>query len=280
MSVIASRYSLYRRSNRIYYIGYYTGGRRRWKSTGTTTKSEALEVLREFGNVLQETPRDVPTGDFIEKFLAYSEGNHAKNTVRLFSQVLNNFLLLMKHVSLREITPEHIDRYKTKRLREIRPVSVNIELRMLKSAFATALRWKLIDENPCKGVPFARIPDQAPVFLTPKDFERLIRAIPHMWMRELVVFAVITGLRMGEILNLCWRDVDLDRGIIHIQSSPRFRTKQGRRRTVPLNITALAILKSRRETGVGEYVFTLNGQKISADWLTHLFKRYMSGRPI
>jgi integrase len=146
---------------------------------------------------------------------------------------------------------------------------------MLKSAFSTAVRWKLIPENPCKGVQFARIPEQAPVFMSPGDFEKLIKTISEPWFRELVVFAVVTGLRRGEISNLQWGNVDLERRIIQVQSDVRFKTKQGRRRTVPLNSTALEILKSREESrGLG-YVFTFNGQRVSCDWITHLFKRYV-----
>jgi site-specific recombinase XerD len=174
-----------------------------------------------------------------------------------------------------DVSAVHIDRYKTARLQKVKPVSVNVELRMLKSAFGTALRWKTVDENPCKGVPLAHVPDQMPIFLTPNDFETLIHSIPEPWFRELVVFAVLTGLRRAEIVNLRWVDVDLDRGVIHIQSSPRFKTKQGRRRTVPLNSTALEMLKAKRNQQGGEHVFTLHGEGISPDWVSHLFKRYV-----
>jgi integrase len=157
----------------------------------------------------------------------------------------------------------------------VRPVSVNVELRMLKSAFSTALRWKLISENPCRDVPFAQVPDQAPIFITPADFGKLIQAISETWLKELVIFAVLTGLRRGEILNLRWLDVDMERGIINIQSSPRFKTKHGKRRTIPLNSTALEILRKKMEHPGGEYVFTLDGARISGDWVSHLFKRYV-----
>jgi integrase len=47
-----------------------------------------------------------------------------------------------------------------------------------------------------------------PIFLTPKDFETLIHTIPEIWFRELVVFAVLTGLRRAEIVNLPCVDVE------------------------------------------------------------------------
>jgi integrase len=47
-------------------------------------------------------------------------------------------------------------------------------------------------------------------------------------------------MRRGEILNLRWSDVDLDRGAIHLQT-----TKNGECRFIPLVRIALDLLKSR-----------------------------------
>jgi integrase len=257
MPVSAYRFSLYRRSNRIYYIGYYQEGHRRWKSTGVTTRTEALTVLTEFRSLFQNRQRRANYSQFCEEFLSYAVMQNASRTVALFRQVLRGFGSVVKNMPLRDLTSQHI------------------ELRMLKSAFNTALRWKLISENPCKGVPFAHVPEQAPIFITPGDFERLIRTISETWLKELVVFAVLTGLRRAEIVNLRWVDVEMERGVILIQSSPRFKTKQGKRRTIPLNSTALELLRKKKEHQGGEYVFTLNGGRISGDWVSHLFKRYV-----
>jgi len=275
MSVSSPRFSLYKRSNRIYYIGYYQNGRRRWKSTGGTTRSEALKALSDFKGLIEPAHRTINYPQFQTEFMTYAGVHNAKRTVDLFRNVLKGFKRVVRNSLITDITAVHIDRYKTMRLQEVKPVSVNIELRMLKSAFGTALRWKMIVENPCKGVPFAQLPEQSPIFLTPKDFEKLIRKIPEIWFRELVVFAVLTGLRRAEIVNLRWVDVDMDRGVINIQSSPRFKTKQGKRRTIPLNSTGHELLRTKRERQAGEYVFTLDGGRISGDWVSHLFKRYV-----
>ena len=63
MSVNSPRFSLYKRSNKIYYISYYANGRRRWKSTGASTKSDALKAFTELRELLAE-PRRVLTFGF------------------------------------------------------------------------------------------------------------------------------------------------------------------------------------------------------------------------
>lgn len=284
MSVISSRFSLFKRSNQVYYIGYYQDGRRRWKSTGATVKADALKALTEFKELLQERARSVSLQQFVSEFLAYGEGNYSRKTLTLYKAILGGFLSFARNASLRELTSEHVDKFKAKRLKEktkskhpkeISPVSVNVELRMLKAAFNTARRWKLLDADIFDGVRLAEVPERAPLFLTHQDFEKLIACIKENWFREVVIFAVLTGMRRGEILNLQWSNVDLQRRLVHIESGPSFRTKQGRRRTIPLNDTATLLLSSKQGKSPSEYVFTLNDKKIYENWVTHLFKRYV-----
>jgi len=276
MSVNPHRFSLYKRSNLIYYVGYYQEGRRKWKSTGATTKPEALKALTRLRELLQERVRSISLGQFSEEFLAYAKANHSPKSVLLFESVLESFGNLFPKLSLRELTPEHIDKFKTKRLgQKLSPVSVNIELRMLRSALNSGRRWKFLESDLFEGFSFVPVPQQSPVFLTRDDFQKLIERIEENWLREVVTFAVLTGMRRGEITHLKWSDIDLSKRVIHLQTSETFRTKQGKRRTIPLSDTAFYLLKSREGKSPAEYVFTLNDQPIFEGWVTHLFKRYV-----
>jgi integrase len=58
--------------------------------------------------------------------------------------------------------------------------------------------------------------------------------------REFVLFAANTGMRRGEILGLTWKAVDFDRRTVAV-----FKSKNGERRTIPINQTAMAILRGR-----------------------------------
>jgi len=91
----------------------------------------------------------------------------------------------------------------------------------------------------------------------------------------IVLFAVLTGMRRGEILNLHWCDVDLVRKAVRIQSNASWQSKHGKRRTIPLSQTANLLLQRKVGISASEYVFTLNDAKIYENWVTHLFKRYV-----
>jgi integrase len=287
MSVTSPRFSLYkRRDTQTFSIGYYVNGKRRWKSTGSTTKPEALKALTQFKELLRQRSASVLYSEFVTRFLAFAEADHAPKTIILYRAVLRSFADLVRGASLREITPETVDKFKAKRLKAVKnpkaekpvtisPVSVNVELRALRAAFNVALRWGMIDSNPCNGVSLVCVPDVEPAYLRAEDFERLLQCIRENWLREVVLFAVLTGLRRGEILNLRWNDVDLARKLVQVQSSGTFRTKHGRRRTVPLNETALFVLNARHGKSASEYVFTLNDKPLNAGWVTHRFKKHV-----
>jgi integrase len=73
-------------------------------------------------------------------------------------------------------------------------------------------------------------------------------------------------------VNLRWTQVDLDRRVLNIQSAGNFKTKKGKRRTVPLHSVAVMLLR-KKEQESEDFVFTLNGQRLYEDWITRHFKR-------
>ena len=174
---------------------------------------------------------------------------------------------------LNKITAKHWDTYRIERLKSVSPVSVNIELRTLKAFLNTVVRWGNLEHNPFNKQPFATVPEFSPLFFTKGDFQKLLNVLKHSWLKEAVVFTVLTGLRRGELINLRWQDVDLQRRIFTVQSNPTFKTKQGKKRVLPLNEMAFHLLSSKHSKNIGEYVFTHRGKQIAEDWLNQLFKR-------
>jgi integrase len=267
---------LSRRSNGVYYLWYDTEfGARKKVSTNTTLKSEALTFLRTFDREKLVREKSKRLSHFTVEFLVFARTTYSAKTNELYERILRVFREHAGDMLLSAITARQIDAYKATRLGKVKAVSVNIEIRTLRAAFSTAKRWKLITENPCTGVSSIPIPEESPTFLTSSDFEKLLAVIREGWFKELVVFAVLTGLRRGELCNLRWQDVDLVQRIIQIRSAGTFKTKFGKRRTVALNSTALSILQSRQHHSPSEYVFTIRDERIRDDYVCRLFKRYV-----
>lgn len=277
---------LSKRENGIWYLWYKTDfGKKLKVSTGARRKSEAFNFLRDFHQTkrVPENPgKQIYLTQFTHEFLPYAQSTFSRATFHIYEVVLKRFLMLTGDVPLNSITPLHLDRYridrlghKTKRGTTLSPVSVNIELRALRAAMNTAVRWNLIEIGPCARMRQMPVADVQPAYFTKEDFNTLLKAIREQWLRELLVFAVSTGMRRGEILNLRWQDVDLERRLIHIQSNPTFRTKMGKRRVIPMNEIVYALLCRKNACTFPEYVFHRCGRKISENHATKKLKSYI-----
>lgn len=271
----------------IYYLWFTIDGKRKRVSTRCHLKSDALKFLQSFKAEEQQKrsmARRVLLQTFTTDFLLFSEGNFSKGTTLGYKGSLNNLLKIIGNVPLSSITPQHWDLYKVERLktvldsetnRTLSPVTVNIELRTLRASFNTAVRWGIMQSNPFSNQKLVSVPEASPVFFTKTDFQKLLNAVKEGWLKEIIVFATLTGLRRGEIVNLRWCDVDLQRKTIRVQSSATFKTKNGKSRIIPINETALYILKAIANKNLSEFVFILNDKPIYGDWLSAKLKEYV-----
>jgi integrase len=95
-----------------------------------------------------------------------------------------------------------------------------------------------LKENPLDKVTLKAKDNRRERRLKDGEYEKLLAAArtrQNPFIEKIVVFAIETGMRRGEILNLCWDQVDLKRRSVTILES-----KNGYSRTIP--ITQLAAL--------------------------------------
>lgn len=278
--------SLFRRSNGIYYLLTTENGKRKWTSTRERDKRLALRRANDLLERSEPEPQPVsqppapplPSSStlagFRVEFLAYARTAFAPGTVDMYAHALGSVQTLMGDRPLGSVSARDADAYKARRIKEGRsPVSLNIELRTLRAAFQTAVRWGLLEKNPWKEVSLVRIPERQPVYFTREQFGKLLGAVRKPWLRDLIVACVSTGLRRGEVLNLRWSDVDWDSGVLKIQSSTAFRTKAGKRRAVPINETLRELLLRRLRSRTCDHVFTDESGPVRPDHFTHSFKK-------
>jgi integrase len=242
----------------------------RKKAADAGNLPDALIALTQFEELLKTKPKTANLAQFTTDFLEY-----AKPTVNIATIALRHLQSIAGDCLLTSLTQKHLDLYKTERLQAVRPTSVNVELRALRTIMNIAVRWRLLGSNPFSKMQLVRVPDLPPSYLNKADFEKLLAVIREEHFKELVIFAVVTGMRRGEILNLRWSDLDLNQKLVHIQSGPTFKVKCGKRRTIPLNEAAVQMLRARFGHSVGEYVFTLSGEKFPESYVTHKFKDYV-----
>jgi len=151
------------------------------------------------------------------------------------------------------VTSLDIEKFKSQRAKEVSPATVNRALAVLKSMLNRAVTWGKVDSNPCKAVKKLQENNQRLRFLEREEIGRLLDCCSEH-IKPIVVVALNTGMRKGEILGLKWRDIDIKRGIIHLSS-----TKSGEKREVPMNEVAQKTIIGVLKHPESQYVFC-NGE--------------------
>ena len=158
------------------------------------------------------------------------------------------------HCLLSSVTPAKIVECRDRLLREPTgsrsvhaPATVVRYLAVLSHAFSVAMKeWGWVDDNPCRKVTRPREPRGRVRFLDADERERLLQACREstaVLLYPIVVLAIATGMRRGEMLNLLWPQVNLVQGVINLEE-----TKNGERRAVPLTGHALEQLRELGNT--------------------------------
>ncbi|BCA80300.1 site-specific integrase [Desulfuromonas sp. AOP6] len=141
---------------------------------------------------------------------------------------------------LATIKGSDIAKYRDERLLERSPITVNNELILLSHLFTVARKeWGLEGlRNPVSDIRKPKQPAGRERRLLPGEEEQLLKSAP-VKLRPIIVLALETAMRLGELTELNWNNVDLTRKIAHLTE-----TKNGSARTVPLSSRAILELKA------------------------------------
>jgi integrase len=240
-------------------------------AAGHFTKRTAEDWLR---GVLDEARRGtlpgmVRTGaklsDAAAEWLRYCEHDRAvkRSTLTEYRHTADRITRELGDIPLEEVTPEMLERWKG--TLQLSNRSVAKYLVILHGIFRRATRVWGLPRNPVADVerPRYRVSDDLDAF-SPEEVWALVRAAGSEQDAALVLTAAFTGLRMGELLALQWRDVDFAGDAIRVRRSYNAHgglgtPKSGKVRSVPLVpdvARALASLGDRDDfTGDPDLVF-------------------------
>lgn len=247
---------LYKRAN-TWWMSYAADGRTIRESTRTHSKKTAQKILADrvsavthgrFNISVRE--RSPSLADFAEDYLAvYSKSNKQPGSFRRDQTSVKNLKAFFGSKRLDDIRPMLIEHYKRSRLDVGRkPATINRELACLKHMYTIAMKNGRARANPVRESKLLREDNQVTNVMS-REHEALLleQAAPHI--RRVVVCALETGMRLGEILDLKWDQVDLSRRLIRV-----VRTKTGRAREIDITDRLAAVL-SQQPRGHEGHVF-------------------------
>jgi integrase len=204
------------------------------------------------------------------RYVEHERGRKPSTLVDYRSAVNAHLIPAFGEIPLERVTTETIERWLAARLSEGRLSRRSLQklVVLLNGIFRRARKVWRLPVNPVAEVERLQAPKRASIdFYSSEEVHALVRAAADGQDGALFLTAGLTGLRMGELLALRWRDVDFPASSVRVSASYSAGTlgtpKSGLGRVVPMVedvARTLAQLSAReRWSGPGDLVFVGEG---------------------
>ncbi len=243
---------IYKRG-RIWWIRYAgPDGKMVYESSGSTRFKDAEALLHKRKAEVREgrLPEIKRIGNHTFKELSeeYKKWAMRQKSFRTKIYYIESLEAEFGNLPLRRFNTMLVEQYQTKLINQgLKPATCNRYLATLKHMFTKAVDWNMVEDYVLKSirrVKFLPEDNKRLRYLSIAECQALVNACePHL--KPIVITALNTGMRKGEILSLRWDQVDLRNGFILLE-----KTKNGERREIPINETLRqtlqALFRSRR----------------------------------
>jgi len=262
--------SLFKRQNSTnWQMCFFVNGRKIRMSAKTSNKKVAQRIQDRIkgqiaeGKFLIRTRPEMPFDKLVDEFLE----KHCKVEKSWYKKDLylgNSLKRYFKTTPIGKITPYEIKEWRrwrsekiTNKGTKISKAALNRELAFLKTMFNLAVDWGWLVGNPTEKVKLLKGERKRMRFLINAEISHLILNA-NSYLKPIIITAISTGMRRGEILNLKWKDVDLEHGFIRLEE-----TKNHEPRDLPISEYLAETLKGLKKIQrIGNYVFCKdNGEK-------------------
>lgn len=266
-----------RSENQIFYYGVINDvGKKVWKSTGCKSKSDALSFVKALSASTEkkvETLQKILFSMYYESYKLSKSHNVRQSTLNLYKYSYDRFIELIGDKYLTQYTSDDIERFKRLLLDKGNSKNtINMYMKSIRTIFQYAVDRDVISKSPFKFVKDFTITNKNVSFLQKEDLEKLLEKIEHPELKDLYVIAVLTGMRLSELVNLKWSSINFEQQVIKVVSSDEFTTKTGKSRVVPMHQRVYDILIKRPKKY--DYVFCKKGGfRYEKNYVSRVFKR-------
>ena len=254
-------------------VGCAPDGRRRRQTIFGESKEDVQNQLASARSKMLEgaftEPSKLRVSAFLERWLEDASRPTIRATTHAsYKGVIDNHIApRISGVILTKLSPIHVQALyadmerddKSPRLRQLTHA-------VLRRALKQALRWGLVSRNACDAVDPPRVPKSEVAALSAEQVGTLFKAAEKHRLYALFVLAIGTGMRMGELFALQWRNVDLKNARLQVRHTlmelkgkltlTEPKTSKSRRR-IDLPDSAVEALKAHRlqliAAGFGEH---------------------------
>ncbi len=264
----------YKSGKKAWYSNFTVRGDRKKIKVEAQNKTQAIKMARKLEEDFINRKYDfidkrppLSFGELSQRYISFAK-DHKKSWDRdvvslknITKMIINNKRFGDYHVS--DITTFHVQKYQIQRKREVDKrlekkgiavedrnfATVNRELACLKTIFYCGKDWDLLEKNPVASKSIKFFPEKRRErYLSESELKNIL-SVSSGYLRNIIIIAINTGMRSGEIFNLKWQNIDYTLRRIHVTN-----TKTNKDRFIPINDYLFATFQSI-ENG-GEYLFT------------------------
>lgn len=211
-----------------------TGQRRQFTKTIRGRKRDADLLLAQLISQ-REMGIDVPSGkatvgQYLQRWLSdYAQVNVGPRTYERYEQLCRVHLVpALGSIALTKLRPLQIQgAYRQLLEKGLSAQTVLHCHRVLRGALGRAVKWQLLARNPTDPVEAPRPERREMRALMPAEIQTLLDAAASTDLYHVVFVALGTGLRLGELMALRWRAVDLEHGMVQVVRSLQYVAGKG-----------------------------------------------------
>jgi len=263
--------SLYKRENSaIWQMRCSVNGKIIRQSTGTSNKKLAQQIYEKTkvqvaeGKFKVADKQDMPFDRLVETFLE-KHSRVEKRSYMTDESYSKGLIEYFGKKPIRTITPLDIKNWRewrtgqiTMRRTPVTKATMNRQLTLLKTIFNMAVEWGFLENSPAEKIKPLKGESKRMRFLTNEEISRLVDSAKG-YMKPLIIAAICTAMRRGELFGLKWSEVDLEHGFIRL-----IKTKNSEPRDVPISGYLSETLKNLKTRQRSDYVFCQkNGKMMS-----------------
>jgi len=237
--------SLFKRGN-VWWAYVYRNGIRHQRSTGTSNRRRAEKIETKYKEELDNLAFQIVQVDPNIRFRELAARFIASGSVRPHHIYHLKFLLpFFADFPALRITKSLAEDFRKARHSgtTIKEATVNRDLSVLRRILFWALDEQLIVANPLARMRMARERKTRRQVLSVAE-EQLLLAAAKNHLRAMIIAALDTGMRRGEITGQRWEDVDLPRKLLFVTRS---KTPEGESREIPLSSRLYELLLDRQQ---------------------------------
>lgn len=275
-------------ASKMYYIEYYdikTGKRKRprisrRKDIATKKANDVLkEMMDAYMGINQLEFSDIDLEELEKLYFQSITGRLAPSTIRRYRSFADNYIKFLKVnfptvKSATDVKDIYIEEFLSQCQKAgVKPKTLNNQLFHIKTLYRFAIKKGFIQSSPIESIARFRDPKQyrKPEFWTRGEIKDILNAVRLEW-RNQFEFLYVTGLRIGEMINLSWEDVNIASTMptMTIQSKGDWEAKTKGIKVIPLNKRAIELIRVQTHSPNHDKIFKgPRGGKIKYDDMHH-----------